>query len=154
MNSVKGVENANRQVTSRGHKDQKLTRNLGHRRQRSIFLPPWPCSPMSCPQNAMYDALQSFNSSLKQHWGPEIWTTERDGSTGLSLGGWAIPAARGSGESYKTTEKFSNSDDPLFRLKLKPGSNQHEVISNGLEAIQGECRPKLKLKIRKPSIPT
>jgi len=150
IDSVKDVENANGQLKSRGDKDQMFARNLGHRRQRSIFVSPCPCSPKSGPQNPVNNVLQSFNPSLKQRWGPEISTTERDGLTGPSLGGWAIPAPRGSGESHKTTEKFSNSADSMVRLKLKPGSNQYEVMSNASETIHGEYLPKLKLKIRKP----
>ena len=76
-------------------------------------------------------------------------TTERDRPIGLSLG-WATPVPRGGREIYKTTEKPSNPGDSMLRLKLKPESNQYEVMSKGLETIHGECQPKLKLKIRRP----
>ncbi|KAF8429705.1 hypothetical protein EV426DRAFT_668315 [Tirmania nivea] len=159
MNSVEDIDEANGQLNARGDEDQKFARRLGHRRQRSIFVAPWPYSPMSGLQISMHNALQSFDPSLKQHngpwaaltytnWGPGNLTAERDRPTDLSLGGWAIPAPSNE-ESHKTTEMFSNSGDSMFKLKLKPGSNKYEVMSNELETIHGGCRPKLKLKIRK-----
>jgi len=134
MSSVKDIKGVNEQ------KDQKLARSLGHRRQRSIFVPPWPYSPTS---DSVHNALPSFNPALKQHtglhqnalpytnWRPEILTAERGRFTDLSLGAWAIPARRGSGEST------ANSAHSTLRLKLKPGSNQCEVISNEFETPHG-----------------
>lgn len=155
VNSVKAIG----QLKSREDKEQKLAKSLGHRRQHSIFVAPWPYSPTSGLQNSVRNALQSFNPSREQHhglraalpytnWGPELLTAEKDGLRDLLLGGWVIPTPKGNRESHKTAEKISSSGDSMLRLKLKLGPSQCKVMNNGLETIHEECRPNLKLKLK------